>query len=304
MARSKQERRRAEQRQPPSGPVGGDPAERRRRLVGLGVILAMLLGTVGAVIAATAADDPTPTTSTTTPTAAPPTTSAPGELPPVDDVPLPEPGATVGADYPCPAPDGSAERVTTFGGPPPMCLETLPDGTVDPAVTYRATLRTSVGDLVFLLDTERSPLSVNDFVVLARYHYFDGAPFDTVWTRGWAELGGAFTTGREVPAGGFTIPGEAPEVGTVPFPGALGIYFDDPEATTSQGGRFLVVTGEQAAALPERTTFLGLLLDGTDAFPDLITAGTSSGVPSSVITVEAVSVEATRDPGAGDDATG
>ena len=298
MARRDDERRRQRQQtRERAAAAAAARAERRRRIIGGSVVLAMLLATVGAVIAATAQDTSTPTTTTSTATTLA-GDAPPGEEPPVADVPLPPSGATVGADYPCPAEDGSSPRTTSFGGPPPVCIATLPDGTIDTTTSYRARLTTTAGDMTFLLTTEQAPATVNDFVVLARYHYFDGAPFDTVLTRGWAEVGGRFDDGGEPPFGGFLLPGEAPEVGTIPFPGALAILPADADAAQSQGGRFLVALGEQAADLPPRTTFFGLLLDGTDAFPDLILSGTSSGVPSEVITVTSVAIEAVPDPDA------
>lgn len=298
MARRTEDRRRQRQQtRERAAAAAAARAERRRRTIGIVVVLAMALATVGAIIAATSESTTTATTTTTASTL--PGDAVPGEQPPVAEVPLPPAGEVLGADYPCPAEDGSSPRATSFGGPPPTCIATLPDGSIDPATSYRARLATSAGELTFLLNTEQAPQTVNDFVVLARYHYFDGAPFDTVLARGWAELGGRFDDGGSSPYGGFLLPGEAPEVGTIPFPGALAALPADPDAAESEGGRFLVAIGEQAANLPERTTFFGLLLDGTEAFPDLILSGTSSGVPSQVITVESVTIEATADPDAG-----
>ena len=208
------------------------------------------------------------------------------------DVPLPAPGATLTGEVACPPATGAPERVTSFEAPPPMCLATGPDGAVDPGVEYTATVRTSAGDLVYLLDAQRAPRATNDFVVLARYGYFDGAPLDTVVRTGWAEFGGAFDDGG---APGSTVawdmPTEAPEVGTIQVPGSLSLApVPGSDGLEAQGGRFLIAVGDQAADLPARTTVFGLLLDGTEAFPAIARAGTESGRPGAVITIEGVDV--------------
>ena len=48
---------------------------------------------------------------------------------------------------------------------------------IDPSKEYRATIETSEGQVVVMLDAAQSPKTVNNFVVLALYHYFDGLPF-------------------------------------------------------------------------------------------------------------------------------
>ena len=69
----------------------------------------------------------------------------------------------------CPAPDGSSPRQTSFSGTPPMCI--------DPSKSYTATMETSIGTMVIYLDAAGAPNTVNNFVFLARYHYYDGLIF-------------------------------------------------------------------------------------------------------------------------------
>ena len=66
----------------------------------------------------------------------------------------------------CPAPDGSSPTRRKFDAPPPMCI--------DPTRQYTATMVTSKGTMTIALDPVAAPKTVNNFVVLARYHYFDG----------------------------------------------------------------------------------------------------------------------------------
>jgi cyclophilin family peptidyl-prolyl cis-trans isomerase len=269
-------------------------AARTRRAVAGGVVACALLAAAVAVVAATAEDDETASPTTTTGAGSSTSTSTTAG-PPVS-TPLPVAGGALTGTTPCPATDGSQERVTSFDAAPPQCLATTADGAVDPAVTYRATVRTSVGDLVYLLDTEHAPEAVNSFVTLARYHYFDGAPIDTITSTAWAELGGRFADGDA--GASYTLATETSEAGSIPVPGSLAAMPSGPDGATATAGRLVMVLGENAADLPLRTTFFALLLDGNDAFTAIMRAGTESGAPTASITIEEIVIDEERDDGA------
>ncbi|HQU26299.1 MAG TPA: peptidylprolyl isomerase, partial [Acidimicrobiales bacterium] len=71
-----------------------------------------------------------------------------------------------------PNPDGSSPQRQHF--------DAAPDMVIDPQKTYRATMVTSKGTLEIALDPIAAPVTVNNFVVLARWHYFDGIVFHRV----------------------------------------------------------------------------------------------------------------------------
>ena len=73
---------------------------------------------------------------------------------------------------PCPAADGSSPKQQTIRRPPPMCI--------DPAKRYTATMVTSKGTLTIALDPIAAPDTVNNFVFLARYHYYEGIVFHRI----------------------------------------------------------------------------------------------------------------------------
>ena len=87
-------------------------------------------------------------------------------------VTAPPPGEAIDGATPCPPADGSAARTTAFTEAPPTCI--------DEAKTYTAEVATSEGDITIDLDAANAPITVNNFVVLARYHYFDGLPFHRI----------------------------------------------------------------------------------------------------------------------------
>ena len=87
-----------------------------------------------------------------------------------------------------------------------------PAMTIDTTKLYQATIKTVRGDIVLCLQPDLAPLTVNNFVTLARNHYYDGIPFHRV-------------------VSGFVDQGGDPNcIGNVPAPPA------SPSATCGQGG--------------------------------------------------------------------
>ena len=91
---------------------------------------------------------------------------------------------------PTPSPIPSAADCTTasFGAPlqpvgepaNPHVYSAAPATQVDVTKVYEATIKTVRGDIVICLKPGLAPKTVNNFVVLARNHYFDGIPFHRV----------------------------------------------------------------------------------------------------------------------------
>ncbi|TVP72987.1 MAG: peptidylprolyl isomerase [Nitriliruptor sp.] len=52
--------------------------------------------------------------------------------------------------------------------------------TIDPSTSYAATIRTNKGDIAVELFADESPLTVNNFVFLAREGFYDGVIFHRV----------------------------------------------------------------------------------------------------------------------------
>jgi cyclophilin family peptidyl-prolyl cis-trans isomerase len=276
------------------GATGRSQAQRRlrRRQITVGIVVAALVLSSGGAVVLGIIGSMRSSSPTTTVPSRPTVTDGTAA-----DVPLPGAGATATAAVPCPPEDGSAPRTTTFVGPPPTCLATTAEGTIDPTVSYRAVISTTAGDLTYLLNTGVAPQTVNSFVFLARYGYWDGVPFDLVVPLAWAEAGSRFA-GADGQTGnadgpGWTVPRESPPDGMVSSPGMLAM------ATTPSGdstpGRLLVALGEGAGNLPVATTFFGLLLDGTTTVAALQRAGSRTGLPSQVVTIERITIEQLAD---------
>ena len=68
----------------------------------------------------------------------------------------------------CPAADGSSPKTTHWTTAPPACISLKKK--------YTATFDTTEGKVVVALDTTKTPKTTNNFVVLSRYHFYDGTP--------------------------------------------------------------------------------------------------------------------------------
>ena len=93
--------------------------------------------------------------------------------------------------HPFPSADGSS--------PPTRQFPDVPEMGIDPSKRYTATMDTSLGTIVIALDPSAAPNTVNNFVFLANYHYYDGVIFHRI-INGFVCQGGDPTgTGRGGP---------------------------------------------------------------------------------------------------------
>lgn len=251
---------------------------RRRRTMTIVAAVIAVLALIGAVVVLftgndtdeTADDASTDTTTTTT--------AAPVELP------APPPGATLTGPTECPPADGAAERVQVFAGPPPECI--------DPAATYTATFRTSEGDFTAELDTQAAPDTVNNFVVLSRYGYYDGVPFHRI-VPGFVIQAG---DGDGEPWGsndlGYSIDDELPADASAYTDYSMAMANAGPN---TNGSQFFVVlpgggaTFEQVGA---NYTVFGQVTQGQDVV-DTIGALGSGEAPTKAVVIESVEIAET-----------
>ncbi len=76
---------------------------------------------------------------------------------------------------------------------------TLPEMKIDPKKKYRARMETDNGVMVFDLFADKTPITVNNFVFLAREGYYDGVIFHRVISDFMAQGGDPTGTGRGGP---------------------------------------------------------------------------------------------------------
>jgi cyclophilin family peptidyl-prolyl cis-trans isomerase len=153
-------------------------------------------------------------------------------------------------DITCPAADGSSARRTEFPAAPPMCI--------DPAKDYSAELVTSLGTMVIHLDAAAAPQTVNNFVFLARYHYYDGIIFHRIINGFMCQGGDPTGTGRGGP--GYRFADELPKPGRYEI-GSVAMANAGPN---TNGSQFFIVSGQSGVRLPPQYALFGKVVKGLD----------------------------------------
>jgi cyclophilin family peptidyl-prolyl cis-trans isomerase len=176
----------------------------------------------------------------------------------------------------CPAIDGSSPRQTQFSQEPPMCI--------DPAKRYTATMQTSKGEIIIALDAIGAPKTVNSFVFLARYHYYDGLNFHRV-IPGFVLQGGC-PQGTGTGGPGYRFDDELPKPGRYEI-GSLAMANAGPN---TNGSQFFVISGPDGAALPPAYALFGNVVKGLDVVATIDAIGTRSGTPTENVTIDSVTI--------------
>ncbi len=179
----------------------------------------------------------------------------------------------------CPKADGSSPAKTTFDGAPKMC--------VDVNKTYEATVTTDAGTFVVALDAKKAPNTVNNFVFLARYHYYDNVVFHRVIPDFVVQGGDPKGDGTGGP--GYTFNDELPKQGEYKI-GSLAMANSGPN---TNGSQFFVVTGAQGAALPPSYSLFGTVTSGMDVVKKIEADGTAEGAPKVTHSMKTVTIRET-----------
>ena len=150
----------------------------------------------------------------------------------------------------CPPADGSAERKVEFDSAPPMCI--------DPSKRYTAEMVTNMGSMTIALDAAAAPKTVNNFVVLARYKYYEGIIFHRIINGFMCQGGDPTGTGRGGP--GYRFEDELPAPGRYEI-GSLAMANAGPN---TNGSQFFIVSGPSGVGLPPQYSLFGKVVAGLD----------------------------------------
>ena len=260
-------------------------AARRKRLVNIGLASLLAVGLVGA-LSLFGSNDDSETADPSSTTAAGGSTTTPGDTgPDASAVPAelkgPGAGKEITGKTPCPKADGSSPRTTKFAEAPPMCID------VDK--NYAATVTTNKGEFVIALDAKAAPETVNNFVVLARYGFYNGIPFHRIVPNFVIQGGDPSDSPTGGGGPGYTIGEEPPADKTYEQYDLAMAKTSEPNSTGSQ---FFVVTGDPAALNSAGTySLFGTVLSGrevVDAIGATPTAGASGDSPTEQITMDKV----------------
>ena len=175
-----------------------------------------------------------------------------------------------------PNPDGSSEQRQKFDAAPPMIIDT--------AKNYTATMVTSKGTLEIVLDALGAPVTVNSFVFLARWHYYDGIVFHRV-IPGFVLQGGD-PTGTGAGGPGYRFDDELPKAGRYEI-GSLAMANAGPN---TNGSQFFVISGPDGVRLPPLYALFGKVVKGLDVVAAINDIGTPSGKPREQVVIEKVTI--------------
>lgn len=183
---------------------------------------------------------------------------------------------------PCPAVEGEATRVDSFKGPMENCI--------DPSKSYTATFDTTEGEIVVQLDTANTPGTVNNFVSLARYRYYDTTTIFRTDPSIDIIQGGGFSASDSV---GYTIADEGSG-----FEYSEGdLVMARSQGPNSGGAQFFFVTGPNGSLLNSQGTYVtfGKITQGLDVVKAIQALHTATddglgGKPSRTVTVNSVTI--------------
>ena len=151
--------------------------------------------------------------------------------------------------YPFPALDGSAPKTQKFND--------TPEFGIDPAKRYTATMSTSMGEMVIALDAINAPQTVNNFVFLAGYHYYDGIIFHRI-INGFVCQGGD-PTGTGTGGPGYRFADEPVknryQIGSLAMANA---------GPNTNGSQFFLISGPSGVSLPPQYNHFGQVVKGLE----------------------------------------
>lgn len=155
---------------------------------------------------------------------------------------------------PAPAADPST-RNDMYDAPPPV--------TIDASKFYYATFKTAKGDIRAQLFADRAPVTVNNFVFLAREGFYDNTSFHRVLADFMAQAGDPTGTGSGGP--GYSFQDEFDASLQFDRPGLLAMANSGPATNGSQ----FFITFAETPWLNNRHTIFGEVVDGFDVLAQL-----------------------------------
>jgi len=155
---------------------------------------------------------------------------------------------------------------------------------IDVTRRYSAEMVTSRGTMTVALDPVAAPKTVNNFVFLARYHYFDGIFFHRVIPGFVLQGGDPRGTGTGGP--GYEFEDELPRPGRYEL-GSLAMANAGPN---TNGSQFFVISGPSGIRLPPQYSLFGKVVNGLDVVAAVDALGTSSGKPKERVTIVSMTI--------------
>lgn len=194
----------------------------------------------------------------------------------------------------CPPASGAESPKLDFTKAQPTCIEK--------GKTYTAVVKTNLGSVTLALDTKRTPKTVNNFVTLARWRYYDDTKiFRTEKASGIIQTGSPHTQDNTDKGPGYTIPDEGGPFKPADYaPGTIAMAnTGQPNSGSAQffflaneGGRYLGDTAKVGPSAGSYTVF-GKVTKGLDTLVKIAEVDDGSGAPGRDVTIESITIKET-----------
>ena len=188
------------------------------------------------------------------------------------------PGVTTQGHVQCPRTDGNSPRQVFFERAPGRCI--------DASKVYEAVIDTTAGKLTAEIYPSRAFNAANNFIFLARYHFYDGLPIHRVLRDTFLQSGDPIAVNVSGPGYVFDDDG-LPASNSQYIRGAMLFAH---EAADLNGSQFLIVTGNEGQTLKPTFPLFGQVKKGFATLDKInAAAGTDVNVPAlrySVISID------------------
>ena len=176
---------------------------------------------------------------------------------------------------------------------PPASFADAPKNCLEDDVQYKAVVGTSEGSFTIDLFEQRAPGTVNNFIQLARWGWFDGVSFHRVVPGFVNQTGDRVGNPPGTGGPGYTIADELPPSVASYLDGAVAMANSGPNTNGSQW-----FTCIDCSRLPTSAySLFGQVSDGEDVVKAINDLGTGDGPPSTPVTIIAVEIVEIPDEG-------
>ena len=178
----------------------------------------------------------------------------------------------------CPPATPAGTTPHTFSAAPQKCIQ---DG-----VDYGAVISTTLGDITVDLHEDKAPGTVNNFVVLARWGWFNGDDFHRVVKGFVAQGGDPFGQPQGTGGPGYTIKDELPDSVRAYLPGAVAMANSGPN---TNGSQFFLCADCSGFPKPLYSLF-GQVSSSMDVIMQIDALGNGDGPPSKPVGITSVRI--------------
>ncbi len=158
-----------------------------------------------------------------------------------------------------------------------------PDEVVAPGEAATVTMETTEGNFTIALDTEKAPVTANNFAYLTEKRFYDGLGFHRI-------VPGFVIQGGDPQGNGTGDPGykvvEAPPSDIEYAPGVVAMAKAGDEDSGTSGSQFFIVTGSGGGSLTPDYALVGKVTEGMDVVNRIGDLGGADEQPTQSVVIK------------------